>query len=71
MIDERLRETLTFEKFISIHEAASSRDDYTLVAAFEGDHCVALMGYRILFDYVHCKHLYIDDIVTTASQRFA
>ncbi len=27
------------------------------------------MGYRILFDFVHDKHLYIDDLVVASSLR--
>jgi GNAT superfamily N-acetyltransferase len=30
---------------------------------------IAVMGYRILFDFVHGKHLYIDDLVTTEACR--
>lgn len=66
---KELRDTLTFQEFISIYEAAKQHDDYTLVGAFEGSQCVSVMGYRILFDFVHGKHLYIDDLVTTASHR--
>lgn len=64
-----LRETLTFQEFLSIHDAAKDRDDYTLIGAFEGDRCIAVMGYRILFDYVHGKHLCIG-VDRKDSQRF-
>lgn len=66
---KELREELSFQDFISTYEAAKQHDGYTFVGAFEGSQCIAVMGYRILFDYVHGKHLYIDDLVTTASHR--
>lgn len=31
--------------------------------------CEALMGYRVLYDYVHGKHLYIDDLVVNETSR--
>lgn len=69
-IMKELRESLSFEDFVSIYEQAKSRDEYRLVGAFEaGGQCVAVMGYRVLYDYVHGKHLYIDDLVVTEKKR--
>jgi ribosomal protein S18 acetylase RimI-like enzyme len=68
-IMKELRTKLSLKDFISIYNQARSADQYTLIGAFVGDECVAVMGYRILFDYVHGKHLYIDDLVTTESYR--
>lgn len=42
---------------------------YVLVGAFDGETCVGLMGYRFLTDFVHGKHLYVDDLVVTKSVR--
>lgn len=64
-----LRQDLTLPDFISLVAEARRRDDYELVAAFEGAACVAAMGYRVLFDLVHGKHLYVDDLVVTESHR--
>jgi len=66
---KELREDLTFQNYTYLYEEAKSHDDYRLVAVFENHQCIALMGYRILFDFVHGKHLYIDDLVVTASKR--
>ncbi len=60
---------MSFQDFISIYEAAKAHDSYTFVGAFDENNIVAVMGYRVLFDYVHGKHIYIDDLVTTASCR--
>ena len=64
-----LRIHLTLPEFNEIYEAARAKDDYRLIGAFEGRQCVAVMGYRILFDFVHGKHVYIDDLVVTAQRR--
>jgi len=64
-----LREGLSFEDFTFLHDQAKAHDDYRLVGVFEAGHCIAVMGYRILFDFVHGKHLYIDDLVVTAEHR--
>ena len=66
---KELRTDLSFQDYIAIYEQAKVANNYTLVGAYEGGLCVALMGYRILHDYVHGKHLYIDDLVTTESCR--
>ncbi len=64
-----LRTDLSFQDFTRLYEEAKRRDDYKLVGVYDTDRCVAVMGYRILFDFVHGKHLYIDDLVVTATQR--
>lgn len=66
---QELRKDLSMSDFLSIYENAKSADGYEIVAIEEGDKVLALMGYRILFDYVHGKHLYIDDLVCTESHR--
>jgi len=64
-----LRKNLTFSDFLSLHDQARARDDYQLVAIFEGPKCIAAMGYRILHDLVHGMHLYVDDLVVTETRR--
>ena len=66
---KELRPHLDFAGYISLYESAKVRDDYKLVSFFEENRCLAVMGYRILFDFVHGKHLYIDDLVVTSSLR--
>ncbi len=64
-----LRAHLTLPEFHEICGAAMAKDDYRLIGAFENNECLAVMGYRILFDFVHGKHVYIDDLVVTAHRR--
>lgn len=66
---KELRTNLIFEDFLSIYEQAHRRESYEIVALEKEGQVLALMGYRILHDYVHGRHLYIDDLVTTASHR--
>lgn len=48
---------------------ASREAGYTLLGMVEEERCVALMGFRILTDFVHGKHLYIDDLVVLPARR--
>jgi GNAT superfamily N-acetyltransferase len=64
-----LRTELSLPDFHAIYDQAHSRDGFQLVAAVEDEKIAGIMGYRILFDFVHGKHLYIDDLVTTESMR--
>ena len=64
-----LRPHLDFEAFEEIYLASKRHDQYTLVAEFEADEAVAVMGYRILYDFVRGKHLYIDDLVVLPKYR--
>lgn len=62
-----LRPHLTFEDFVTLHAQTKARDEYQLVGLLQNNQYMAVMGYRILFDFVHGKHLYIDDLVVNAS----
>lgn len=66
---KQLRPHLTLQQYLQIHDQAKVADRYTLWGYFENEICVGLMGLRTLFDYVHLKHLYIDDLVVDESQR--
>ena len=66
---KELRDSLTFQNFIYLYEAAKEKSDFKMVGVFEGGQCVAVMGYRILFDFIHEKHLYVDDLVVTVEKR--
>lgn len=65
-----LRPHLTLSEFIDIYNHAHKNDQYDLTAFFdeEGEMC-AVIGYRILYDFVRGKHLYIDDLVTAPDKR--
>lgn len=64
-----LRKDLSFETFEFIHQKASLMDDYTLIGGYLEEKLVAVMGYRIQYDFVRGKYLYIDDLVTSESVR--
>jgi GNAT superfamily N-acetyltransferase len=65
----QLREALSESDFISRIQAAQKESQYELLGFFEGPHCQALIGYRILTDLVHGRHLYIDDLVVDQIAR--
>ena len=69
LVLKELRPHLTRESYNQIYQAARRSDHYTFVGVFEEGRCTALMGYRILYDFVHGKHLYIDDLVVTKASR--
>ena len=64
-----LRPHLNLEKFLELYKAAHAADSYEIVAAIENDEIVALMGYRVLHDFVHGRHLYIDDLISSPDNR--
>lgn len=66
---KELRPHLTFDDYISIYEDAHRSDGFEIVAIEEDNKILAVMGYRILSDYVRGKHVYIDDLVSSESAR--
>lgn len=66
---KELRPHLTFQRYIELIEEAAKHDGYEMIAAFEQNKCVGAMGVRILFDFVHGKHLYVDDLVVSKDFR--
>lgn len=66
---KELRTNLSFPDYLTIYDNAHATDGYEVVAIEDGKQVLAVMGYRVLHDYVHGKHLYIDDLVSTESQR--
>jgi ribosomal protein S18 acetylase RimI-like enzyme len=67
-IMKELRSHLSEAEYLELLLSAKA-NGYQLVGAYEGKNCLGLMGYRTLFDFVHGKHIYIDDLVVTASIR--
>jgi GNAT superfamily N-acetyltransferase len=66
---KELRPHLEYEDYITIYQESHKRDGYE-IAAIECDGAIAaVMGYRVLFDYVRGKHIYIDDLVSTEAAR--
>lgn len=66
---KELRPKLSYSDFLSLYEKAHLSNGYEFVVIENENQIVAIMGYRIIFDFVHGKHLYIDDLVTTKSER--
>lgn len=66
---KQLRPNLTPSSFRAILEEAREKSGYQLVGLESDGHLAALMGYRILCDFVHGRHLYIDDLVTSEAVR--
>lgn len=68
-IMKELRTNLDEESYLRLYKEAKLRDEYKLVGAIRDELCYGLMGYRILYDFVHGKHVYIDDLVVTKDVR--
>lgn len=66
---KELRPHLDFAAFLEIYASAHKADGYEIAAIEREGKILAVMGYRILWDYVRGKHLYIDDLVATATAR--
>ena len=66
---KELRPHLSFEEYLFLYEQAHQRDSYEIAAVERGTQILAVMGYRFLFDYVRGKHLYVDDLVATQTER--
>ncbi len=66
---KELRPHLSYEDYLEIYQDAHNSDHYEIVAIEEHGQILALMGYRILSDFVRGRHLYIDDLVTAEFAR--
>lgn len=66
---KELRKDLALSDYLVICELAKATSGYGMVAIEENRQILAVMGYRVLYDFVHGKHLYIDDLVSTEAHR--
>ena len=66
---KQLRPHLTLEEFEKTYSEAKTTNQYQLVGIEEGHELIALMGFRFLNDFVHGRHLYIDDLVSSEMHR--
>ena len=75
---KQLRQHISLEQFLNIYNQAHKSDGYNIYGYIDTektsqqtDHVrvVGLMGVRILYDYVHGRHLYIDDLVVDETCR--
>ncbi len=67
-IIQEVRTHLDIETYLETLVAAREQG-YKMLGLFEDNHCLAIMGYRMIVDFVHGKHLYIDDLVVTSKRR--
>lgn len=63
-----LRPHLTADLFASIY-AEGHVQGLRYTAAYDGDHCVGVAGWRVLANTDAVRKLYVDDLVTTQSER--
>ncbi len=66
---KELRPHIDETVFFDIYAKAVKADRYSFIGLYSSDKLIAIMGYRFLYDYVHGKHIYIDDLVTAVSER--
>jgi GNAT superfamily N-acetyltransferase len=68
-IMKELRQDLSYGDYLTIYDEAHAKDGYEIVGVESGSHIYAVMGYRVLTDFLHGRHLYIDDLVSSANQQ--
>lgn len=66
---KELRPSLDINDYMLIYEQSHNNDGYEIIAIEENEKILAVMGYRILYDFVRGKHVYIDDLVSTENAR--
>jgi GNAT superfamily N-acetyltransferase len=66
---KELRPHLSLQEYLSIYEQSHHSDGYEIIAIEDQGKILAVMGYRFLSDMVRGKHIYIDDLVSTESER--
>lgn len=71
---KQLRPHVTLENFLEIYHKANKADGYVIYGYFNSEEnqqesLIGLLGARILYDYVHGRHLYIDDLVVHSNHR--
>jgi len=66
---KELRPHITLQNFLDTYYQSHKTTGYEIAALKHDNQILAIMGYRILYDYVHGKHCYIDDLVSSEKQR--
>ncbi|MBS1968821.1 MAG: GNAT family N-acetyltransferase [Bdellovibrionales bacterium] len=66
---KELRPHLNVQEYLEIYRHAHAMDGYEILAMEQKGEIIAVMGYRILYDFVRGRHLYIDDLVSTEKMR--
>jgi ribosomal protein S18 acetylase RimI-like enzyme len=65
----QLRDHLAEEELWALYQTARAEGGYRIWGAFARGECLGLMGARILTDFVHGRHFYIDDLVVAETAR--
>jgi GNAT superfamily N-acetyltransferase len=63
-----LRPDLTPTTFAEVY-SEGHRQGLRFLAAYDGDRCVGVAGWRVVVGTAFIRKLYVDDLVTTAAQR--
>src|SRR5262245_8652518 len=63
-----LRTDLTRDEFAAVYEEGHPQG-LRFLAAYDGDQCVGVAGWRVFATTAATRKLYVDDLVTTASAR--
>lgn len=69
VVMKELRPHLDLDTYFAIYEEAHQNNGYEIVAIEEDGKILAVMGYRVLSDFVRGKHVYVDDLVSSESLR--
>jgi GNAT superfamily N-acetyltransferase len=64
----QLRPHLTAESFVALYDEGYGQG-LRFTAAFDGDRCVGVAGWRLVATTVAMRKLYVDDLVTAEDQR--
>ncbi|MDX2128761.1 MAG: GNAT family N-acetyltransferase [Chloroherpetonaceae bacterium] len=67
-----LRGHLSESEFLTIYFEAKKRDDFRIYGAFDEtkmDQCLGILSVRTLWDFLHGKHLLIDEVVVSKEAR--
>jgi GNAT superfamily N-acetyltransferase len=65
---QQLRPHLTAESFAALYDEGYG-EGLRFTAAYNGDRCVGVAGWRIIATTVAMRKLYVDDLVTAEDQR--
>ncbi len=64
-----LRPHLNWDNFVQLANEAQERDQFRLTLGILDGISVGIMGHRVLADFVHGRHLYVDDLVVDEARR--
>jgi GNAT superfamily N-acetyltransferase len=64
-----LRDSRSAAALGRLYEEGHAGSGYRILALFDAGECRAVAGFRVLTNFAHGRHLYIDDLVTAESWR--